>query len=167
MNWLDVFIFLQLSESKFQSVLYLAEDLILKVVRNISYELDSFNKKRKWDHIIVNQFLRDLREAKKRGNSERRHKEALAILAATAPSVVPISRNATVRKETENNVTSAKREVITVLCLFSCFLSGIIVFLLTYVCFLNMPRSIVGSSRIGQLSSSPQEKDLSFSNSKF
>ena len=73
MNWLDVFIFLQLSESKFQSVLYLAEDLILKVVRNISYELDSFNKK--WDHIIMNQFLRDMREAKKRGNSERRQRK--------------------------------------------------------------------------------------------
>ena len=66
MNCLDVFIFLQLSESIFQSVLYLAEDLMLKVVQNISYELDSFNKKRKWDHIIVNQFLHDLREAKKR-----------------------------------------------------------------------------------------------------
>ena len=165
MNCLDVFIFLQLSESIFQSVLYLAEDLMLKVVQNISYELDSFNK-RKWDHIIVNQFLRDLREAKKRGNSERRHKEALAILAATAPSVVPTSRNATVRKETENNVASARREVITVLCLFSCFLSGMIVFLLASVCFQNMPRSNAGSSRIGQLCSSPQAKDLSFSNSK-
>ena len=76
MNCLDAFIFLQLSESKFQYDLYLAEDLILKVVRNISYELDSFNKKkRKWDHIIVNQFLRDLREAKKRGNSERRQRK--------------------------------------------------------------------------------------------
>ena len=74
MNCLHVFIFLQLSESKFQYDLYLAEDLILKVVRNISYELDSFNK-RKWDHIIVNQFLRDLREAKKRGNSERRQRK--------------------------------------------------------------------------------------------
>lgn len=122
-----VYIF-QLSESIFQSVLYLAEDLILKVVQNISYELDSFNK-RKWDHIIVNQFLRDLREAKKRGNSERRHKEALAILAATAPSVVPMLRNATVRKDTENSMTSAKREVSTVLCLLSCFLSGLSFFI--------------------------------------
>ena len=76
MNCVDTFIFLQLSESKFQYDLYLAEDLILKVVRNISYELDSFNKKkRKWDHIIVNQFLRDLREAKKRGNSESRQRK--------------------------------------------------------------------------------------------
>ncbi|KAG2610278.1 hypothetical protein PVAP13_4KG179200 [Panicum virgatum] len=115
------------------------EDLILKVVQNISYELDSVNK-RKWDHIIVNQFLRDLREAKKRGNSERRHKEALAILAATAPSVAPISRNATVRKDAENKVTSARQE--------------------------NMARANAGSSRITQLSSLLQAKDLSFSNSK-
>lgn len=115
------------------------EDLILKVVQNISNELDSFNK-RKWDHIIVNQFLRDLREAKKRGNSERRHKEALAILAATAPSVAPTSRNATVRKEIESNVTYTKQE--------------------------NMPRSNAGSSRVSQPSSLPQTKDLSFSNSR-
>ncbi|CAN6164670.1 unnamed protein product [Urochloa humidicola] len=115
------------------------EDLILKVVQNISCELDSVNK-RKWDHIIVNQFLRDLREAKKRGNSERRHKEALAILAATAPSIAPTSRNTMVRKDAGNKVTSARLE--------------------------NMPRASVGSSRISQLSSLPQTKDLSFSNSK-
>lgn len=113
MNCLVEFIFLQLSELIFQSSLYLAEDLILKVVQNISYELDSVSK-RKWDHIIVNQFLRDLREAKKRGNSERRHKEALAILAATAPSVPPTSRNATVRKDAGSKVMSARQEVSTV-----------------------------------------------------
>jgi len=154
--------FLQLSESIFQSSLNLAEDLILKVVQNISYELDSVHK-RKWDHIIVNQFLRDLREAKKRGNSERRHKEALAILAATAPSVAPISRNATVRKDAENKVTSARQEVSTVL------LHQLIyamIFLLSSLCFQNMARANAGSSRITQLSSLPQAKDLSFSNSK-
>jgi hypothetical protein len=91
--------------------LYLAEELVLKIVQHISYELDSFNK-RKWDIIIVNQFLRDLREAKKRGNSERRHKEALAILAATTTFVAPSSRNAALRKEAES-VTSAKQEVDT------------------------------------------------------
>ena len=154
--------FLQLSESIFQSSLNLAEDLILKVVQNISYELDSVNK-RKWDHIIVNQFLRDLREAKKCGNSERRHKEALAILAATAPSVAPISRNATVRKDAENKVTSARQEVSTVL------LHQLIyamIFLLSSLCFQNMARANAGSSRITQLSSLQQAKDLSFSNSK-
>ncbi|KAL6861844.1 hypothetical protein ACP4OV_017544 [Aristida adscensionis] len=113
------------------------EDLILKVVQNISYELDSVNK-RKWDHIIVNQFLRDLREAKKRGNSERRHKEALAILAATAPFVPSTSRTATVRKEAENNIASAKQE----------------------------NKANAGSSRLSQLTSLGQGKDLSFSNTK-
>jgi hypothetical protein len=100
----------------FSSPYYLAEELMLTVVQNISYELDCFNK-RKWDHIIVNQFLRDLREAKKRGNSERRHKEALAILAATAAFVSPTSRNAATRKEAEN-ITSAKQEVNTVFLAF-------------------------------------------------
>lgn len=113
MNCFVEFLFVQLSESIFQSSFYLAEDLILKVVQNISYELDSVSK-RKWDHIIVNQFLRDLREAKKRGNSERRHKEALAILAATAPSIAPSSR---VRKDSGNKVTFARQEVSSVLLL--------------------------------------------------
>jgi len=155
--------FLQLSESIFQSSLNLAEDLILKVVQNISYELDSVNK-RKWDHIIVNQFLRDLREAKKRGNSERRHKEALAILAATAPSVAPISRNATVRKDAENKVTSARQEVITVLLCLQLIYA--MIFLLSSLYFQSMARANAGSSRITQLSSLQQAKDLSFSNSK-
>jgi hypothetical protein len=104
--------FIRFPESIFQFSLYLAEELMLTVVQNISYELDSFNK-RKWDHIIVNQFLRDLREAKKRGNSERRHKEALAILASTVAFVSPTSRNAATRKEAEN-ITSSKQEVNTV-----------------------------------------------------
>ena len=155
--------FLQLSESIFQSSLNLAEDLILKVVQNISYELDSVNK-RKWDHIIVNQFLRDLREAKKRGNSERRHKEALAILAATAPSVAPTSRNATVRKDAENKVTSARQEVITVLLCLQLIYA--MIFLLSSLYFQSMARANAGSSRITQLSSLQQAKDLSFSNSK-
>ncbi|KAL6605990.1 hypothetical protein ACP70R_041643 [Stipagrostis hirtigluma subsp. patula] len=115
------------------------EDLVLKVVQNISNELDSFNK-RKWDHIIVNQFLRDLREAKKRGNADRRHKEALAILAATASSVPSTSRISTVRKEAESNITSAKQETV--------------------------PKAHTGSSRVSQLALLPQAKDLSLSNNK-
>lgn len=102
----------------FQSSLYLAEDLIFKVVQSLSHELDSFNK-RKWDHIIVNQFLRDIREAKKRGNTERRHKEAQAILAAAAPApcVAPSSRNVTFKQDAENDAVPVKQEVHTVLVL--------------------------------------------------
>ncbi|KAM0918218.1 hypothetical protein ACQ4PT_008836 [Festuca glaucescens] len=86
------------------------EDLKFKVVQSLSHELDSFNK-RKWDHIIVNQFLRDIREAKKRGNTERRHKEAQAILAAAAPCAAPSLRNETFKKEAENDAAPVKQEV--------------------------------------------------------
>ena len=100
----------------FQFSLYLAEDLIFKVVQSLSSELDSFNK-RKWDHIIVNPFLRDIREAKKRGNTERRHKEAQAIIAAAAPCVAPSWRNVTVSKEAAIDALPVKQEVRTVLVL--------------------------------------------------
>ncbi|KAL5225734.1 hypothetical protein ABZP36_012373 [Zizania latifolia] len=89
------------------------EYLIPKIVQSLSQDLDSFNR-RKWDHIIANQFLRDLREAKKRGNAERRHKEAQAIMAAAAPCILPISRNTSVRKQTEHDVLSAKQECVPI-----------------------------------------------------
>jgi hypothetical protein len=146
--------------------LYLAEELMLKVVQHISYELDSFNT-RKWDLIIVNQFLRDLREAKKRGNSERRHKEALAILAATTTFVAPASRNATLRKEAEN-ITSAKQEVDTLFLLVNlmCGMHNHIFLLFVFYVIQVTPKANAGSSRVSQLSSLPQTKDLPCSNNK-
>ncbi|KAM3194407.1 hypothetical protein ACQJBY_070845 [Aegilops geniculata] len=115
------------------------EDLMPKVVQSLPQEMDSSNK-RKWDHIIVNQFLRDIREAKKRGNTERRHKEAQAILAATAPIAAPTSKDVNIRKETENDAVPVKQESIT--------------------------KVHAGSLRVSQLTSLPQTKDPSFSNSK-
>ncbi|KAK3155392.1 hypothetical protein QOZ80_2BG0202710 [Eleusine coracana subsp. coracana] len=74
------------------------EKLLAKVVHNLSQELDAFNK-RNWDLIFVNQFLRDVREAKKRGRKEKRHKEAQAVLAAAAAAVASSSRNSNLRKD--------------------------------------------------------------------
>lgn len=74
--------------------------MIAKVVQNLSRELDAFSK-RKWDLIFVNQFLRDVREAKKRGRKEKRHKEAQAVLAAAA--IASSSRNSTVRKDAKED----------------------------------------------------------------
>ncbi|KAM0926887.1 hypothetical protein ACQ4PT_003056 [Festuca glaucescens] len=71
------------------------EDLIVKVVQNLSRELNVFSK-RKWDFILVNHFLRDVREAKKRGRKEKRHKEAQAVLAEAAAAVAASSRNSTI-----------------------------------------------------------------------
>ena len=88
----------------------LAEDLIVKVVQNLSRELDIFSK-RKWDFILVNHFLRDVREAKKRGRKEKRHKEAQAVLAAAAAAVTASTRNYTVRKDANDDLVPAIQEV--------------------------------------------------------
>jgi hypothetical protein len=88
----------------------IAETLLAKVVKNLSRELDAFSK-RKWDLIFVNQFLRDVREAKKRGRKEKRHKEAQAVLAAAAAAVAPSSWNSTLKKDVKEDVTPANQEV--------------------------------------------------------
>lgn len=80
------------------------EDLIVKVVQNLSRELNVFSK-RKWDFILVNHFLRDVREAKKRGRKEKRHKEAQAVLAEAAAAVAASSRNSTVRKDANDDIS--------------------------------------------------------------
>ncbi|KAJ1281194.1 hypothetical protein BS78_04G289000 [Paspalum vaginatum] len=115
------------------------EKLVAKVVQNLSRELDAFSK-RKWDLILVNQFLRDVREAKKRGRKEKRHKEAQAVLAAAAAAIASSSRNSTVRKDAKEDVTPANQE--------------------------SSPKLVAGSSRVGQrISSLPQNLSMS-SNSK-
>ncbi|WVZ73483.1 hypothetical protein U9M48_021783 [Paspalum notatum var. saurae] len=115
------------------------EKLVAKVVQNLSRELDAFSK-RKWDLIFVNQFLRDVREAKKRGRKEKRHKEAQAVLAAAAAAIASSSRNSTVRKDAKEDTPPANQE--------------------------SSPKLVAGSSRVGQrISSLPQNSSMS-SNSK-
>ncbi|KAL5199481.1 hypothetical protein ABZP36_020684 [Zizania latifolia] len=147
------------------------EDLIPKIVQSLSQDLDSFNK-RKWDHIIANQFLRDLREAKKRGNTERRHKEAQAIMAAAASCILPTSRNTSVRKDAECDVLSAKQEFVPVV---QTAKQGIHSPKQESISKVNAGSSgtsqltsmqNTGSSRVSQLTSVQQTNDLSFSNSK-
>uniref|UniRef100_A0A0D9WN48 PHD-type domain-containing protein n=1 Tax=Leersia perrieri TaxID=77586 RepID=A0A0D9WN48_9ORYZ len=121
------------------------EDLLLKIVQGLSDDLDSFNK-RKWDHIIANQFLRDLREAKKRGNTERRHKEAQAIMAAAAPYILPTSQNSSVRKSAECVVQSAKQESVPDVLTAKQE---------------NIPKFNSGTSRVSQLISVQQANDSS------
>ncbi|XP_009417636.2 uncharacterized protein LOC103998002 isoform X2 [Musa acuminata AAA Group] len=85
------------------------EDLLLKIVQNLSHELNASNK-HKWDLILVNQFLREVREAKKRGRKERRHKEAQAVLAAAAAAAAASSRNSSLRKDSNDEIISATQE---------------------------------------------------------
>ncbi|XP_062220416.1 uncharacterized protein LOC133919884 [Phragmites australis] len=109
------------------------EKLIAKVVQNLSRELDAFSK-RKWDLILVHQFLRDVREAKKRGRKEKRHKEAQAVLAAAAAAVASSSRTSTMRKDVKENAAPVNQE--------------------------SSPKLAAGSARVGQRTSSlPRTKD--------
>ncbi|XP_008776606.1 uncharacterized protein LOC103696693 isoform X2 [Phoenix dactylifera] len=85
------------------------DDLIFKVVQNLPKELDAVNR-RKWDLILVNQFLREVREAKKRGRKERRHKEAQAVLVAAAAAAAASSRNSSVRKDASDEIISNNQE---------------------------------------------------------
>lgn len=91
------------------AVKHRCDDLIFKVVQNLPQELDDVNR-RKWDLILVNQFLREVREAKKRGRKERRHKEAQAVLAAAAAAVATSSRNSSLRKDASDEIISAQQE---------------------------------------------------------
>ncbi|XP_043712200.1 uncharacterized protein LOC122660988 isoform X2 [Telopea speciosissima] len=61
------------------------DDLIFRVAKSLPEEMDAVRNK-KWDAVLVNQYLCELREEKKRGRKEKRHKEAQAVLAAAAAS---------------------------------------------------------------------------------
>ncbi|KAJ6816383.1 uncharacterized protein M6B38_416485 [Iris pallida] len=77
------------------------EGLIGKVVQKLPQELAAL-KKRQWDLVLVNQYLREVREAKKWGRKERKHKEAQAVLAAAAAAAAASSRNPLLRKDTND-----------------------------------------------------------------
>ncbi|KAK7353135.1 hypothetical protein VNO80_18575 [Phaseolus coccineus] len=73
------------------------DNLIYSVAKSLPHEIDRAHQQR-WDDVIVNQYLRDLREAKKQGRKERKHKEAQAVLAAATAAAAASSRS--FRKDT-------------------------------------------------------------------
>lgn len=60
---------------------------------------------KKWDAVLVNQYLCELREAKKQGRKERRHKEAQAVLAAATAAAAASSRISSFRKDACDETT--------------------------------------------------------------
>lgn len=76
----------------------ISDDLISKVVRSLPQELDAAGKQ-KWDAVLVSQYIHELREAKKQGRKERRHKEAQAVLAAATAAAAASSRISSIRKD--------------------------------------------------------------------
>lgn len=59
----------------------------------------------------MNQFLSRVREAKKLGRKEKRHKEAQAVLAAATAAVAASPRMSSLRKDIHDDITSSAEEV--------------------------------------------------------
>ncbi|KAG6504424.1 hypothetical protein ZIOFF_036757 [Zingiber officinale] len=85
------------------------DDLLWRIVKNLPRELNE-SSKRKWDLILVNQFFREVKEAKKRGRKEKKYKEAQAVLAAAAEAAAISSRNSSLRKDTNDEIMAATQE---------------------------------------------------------
>ncbi|RWR84172.1 zinc finger protein [Cinnamomum micranthum f. kanehirae] len=85
------------------------EDLIFRVVTNLPHELDELRKQR-WDAVFINQYLREVREAKKRGRKERRHREAQAVLAAATAAAAASSRISSLRKDAHDETAATIHE---------------------------------------------------------
>lgn len=77
----------------------IADNLIQNIAKSLPHEIDAAHQRR-WDAVSVNQYLRDLKEAKKQGRKERRHKEAQAVLAAATAAAAASSRVSSFRKDT-------------------------------------------------------------------
>ncbi|KAL7597285.1 hypothetical protein Lser_V15G31161 [Lactuca serriola] len=78
---------------------HLSDDLISKVIKILPEEIETL-RKRNWDAVLVSQYLSELREVKKQGRKERRHKEAQAVLAAATAAAAASSRLSSFRKDT-------------------------------------------------------------------
>ncbi|XVF36831.1 hypothetical protein REPUB_Repub19eG0092300 [Reevesia pubescens] len=67
------------------------DNLVSRVAKSLPQEVEAARTQR-WDAVLVNQYLYELREAKKQGRKERRHKEAQAVLAAATAAAAASSR---------------------------------------------------------------------------
>ncbi|KAK3030295.1 hypothetical protein RJ639_038388 [Escallonia herrerae] len=76
-----------------------SDDLICKVANGLPKEIDSVGEQN-WDGVLANQYLSELKEVRKQGRKERRHKEAQAVLAAATAAAAASSRISSIRKDT-------------------------------------------------------------------
>ncbi|CAN4119519.1 unnamed protein product [Withania somnifera] len=77
---------------------HFSDNLIVKVVNSLQKEADAA-RQREWDAVLVSQYLYELREAKKQGRKEKRHKEAQTVLAAATAAAAASSRISSLRKD--------------------------------------------------------------------
>ncbi|KAF5806408.1 putative chromatin regulator PHD family [Helianthus annuus] len=78
---------------------HISDVLISKVTKCLPQEIESV-RRHSWDAVLVSQYLSDLREVRKQGRKERRHKEAQAVLAAATAAAAASSRLSSLRKDT-------------------------------------------------------------------
>ncbi|KAG2313522.1 hypothetical protein Bca52824_025079 [Brassica carinata] len=76
----------------------LSDDLAYAVTKKLPLEIDEEHGRR-WDDVLVNKYFHDVREARKQGRKEKRHKEAQAVLAAATAAAATSSRNTSLRKD--------------------------------------------------------------------
>lgn len=88
---------------------------------------------RRWDDVLVKKYFVDVREARKQGRKEQRHKQAQVVLAAATAAAATSSRNTSVRKDMTEE--PAQQEVVVatfrffppcIILFVPCFLSFII-----------------------------------------
>lgn len=91
-------------------VTFSADELIVKVVNSLQQETDAA-RQREWDAVCVSQYLYELKEAKKQGRKEKRHKEAQTVLAAATAAAAASSRISSLRKD--NIEESMHQEVVS------------------------------------------------------
>lgn len=87
-----------------------ADDLIVKVLTNLPKEIDALGKQ-KWDAVTANKYLCELKELKRQGRKERRHKEAQVVLAAATAAAAASSRISSFRKDTQEEF--AHRDIVS------------------------------------------------------
>lgn len=84
--------------------LLFADNLKHNIAKSLPQEID-MGRMNRWDAVLVNQYLCELREAKKQGRKERRHKEAQAVLAAATAAAASSSRTSSFRKDAFDEAT--------------------------------------------------------------
>ncbi|CAH8258497.1 unnamed protein product [Arabidopsis lyrata] len=76
----------------------LSDNLVYEVAKKLPLEIDEQHGRR-WDDVLVNKYFHDVREARKQGRKEKRHKQAQAVLAAATAAAATSSRNTSLRKD--------------------------------------------------------------------
>ncbi|KAL4566204.1 hypothetical protein LXL04_030316 [Taraxacum kok-saghyz] len=88
---------------------HISDGLICKVIKCLPEEIETL-RKQNWDAVLVSQYLSEIREVKKQGRKERRHKEAQAVLAAATAAAAASSRLSSFRKDTLDHHESIHQE---------------------------------------------------------